>query len=169
MRYLSHTLHNPPQAEQLWDWQGNFFALTMFLVSKRANHPGLWFVRKRFDRSPLLRSVVAIVAAYAIALSTLIVSFGVARAAVADATSGQIVICERAQLGNPAPGGDHGDLGNSCCTGCLILLAAVPPPPTASVAVERSAGRPLAPASIIDIRSEPQTRTHQSRAPPRSA
>ena len=126
-------------------------------------------MRKHFDSRPLLKRVVALAAAYAVVLSTLVVSFGAARAALADANSSEVVICQRAQLGNPAPGGNHGDLCNSCCDGCLIQLAAVPPPPTASVAVEPSAGELLAPPAIIGFRSDPQTTPHQSRAPPHSA
>jgi hypothetical protein len=126
-------------------------------------------VHEHFAKWLLVRRLVALVAAYAIALSGLIASFSAVRVAVADANSSDIVICQRAQLGNPAPGGDHGDFGKSCCAGCLMLLAAVPPPPTASVAVEQSAGRPLALPTIIDFRSDPQTKSHQSRAPPQSA
>jgi hypothetical protein len=126
-------------------------------------------VRKRFAKWLALRRVVALAAAYAIALSGLIASFNAVRMAVADASSANVVICERAQLGNPAPDSDLGDLGKSCCAGCLIQLAAVPPPPTASIAVEQSAGQLLALPVIVDFRSDPKTRSHQSRAPPQSA
>jgi hypothetical protein len=117
---------------------------------------------------PLWR-VVALVAAYAIALSGLIASFNAVRIAVAEANSSNIVICQQAQLGNPAPGSELGDLGKSCCDGCLIQLAAVPPPPTASIAVEQSEGQVLALPAVVAFRSDPQARSHRSRAPPQSA
>lgn len=123
-------------------------------------------MHERFAKRPLLRRVVALAAAYAIALSSLIASFSAVRAAVADATASDIVICQRTQLGQTAPGSDHGDCSSSCCIGCLMLLAAVPPPPTASVAVAQSAGQPLALPVIIAIAARQQTKSHRSRAPP---
>jgi hypothetical protein len=130
---------------------------------------GLGFVRKRFDSWPSLRRLIAVAAAYAIALSGLIASFNAVRIAASAADPLASVICERAQFGNPAPGDDHGDLGKSCCVGCLIQLGAVPPPPTVSVSIEQSAGELLALPIVIDFRSDPQTKSHRSRAPPQSA
>lgn len=126
-------------------------------------------MQKRFARWLLLWRVVALTAAYAIALSGLIASFNAVRIAVAQANALDTIICERAQLSNPTPGSDLGDLGKSGCDGCLIQLAAVPPPPTGSIALEQSAGQVLALPAIVAFRSNPQTRSHQSRAPPQSA
>jgi hypothetical protein len=140
----------------------------MFPPSERLP-AGFGSLRERCTRWLLLRRVVALAAAYAIALSGLIASFNAVRMAVAEANSSNIVICQQAQLGNPAPDSDLGDLGKSCCDGCLIQLAAVPPPPTGSVAVEQSAGQVLALSVVVGFRSDPQTRSHRSRAPPQSA
>jgi hypothetical protein len=123
-------------------------------------------VYERFAKRPLLRRVIALTAAYAIALSSLIASFSAVRAAVADATSSDIVICQRTLLGQTAPGSDHGDCSTSCCLGCLTLLAAVPPPPTTAVALERSPGQLLALPATLDLPFNPQTKSHRSRAPP---
>jgi hypothetical protein len=127
------------------------------------------FVHERFAKRPLLRRVIALTAAYAIALSSLIASFSAVRAAVADATSSDIVICQRTLVGQTAPGSDHGDCSASCCVGCLMLLAAVPPPPMASVVVEQSLGQLLALPVAISIAAGPQTKSNRSRAPPQSA
>ena len=70
-------------------------------------------MRKRFAKRLALRRVVALAAAYAIALSGLITSFNAVRIAVAEANYSNVIICERAQLGNPTPGSDLGDLGKS--------------------------------------------------------
>jgi hypothetical protein len=126
-------------------------------------------VHAYFAKWLLTRRVVALAAAYAIALSGLIASFGAVRLAIAEAGASGIVICELAQFGNPAPGGDLGDLGKSSCDGCAIQLAAVPPPPAASVAVAPSAGQVLALPRLLDFRSDPATKSHRSRAPPQSA
>jgi hypothetical protein len=122
-------------------------------------------VHRRFANRPLLRRVTALMAAYAITLSGLFASVSAVRAAVADATAADIVICHT-PLGQPAPAGDHGDCSSSCCIGCLMLLAGVPPPPMASVAVVQSSGRPIAPPAVINIASRRQTKSHRSRAPP---
>jgi hypothetical protein len=115
----------------------------------------------------LVRRVIALTVAYAIALASLIASFSAVRAAVADATSSDIIICQRTSLGQTAPGSDHGDCSASCCIGCLTLLAAVPPPPTAAIAVEQTQGRLIPLPAKAELPFDPQTRSHQSRAPPR--
>jgi hypothetical protein len=116
------------------------------------------------------RRVVALVAAYAIALSGLIASFGAVRAAAADATGSGNVICHIARLDHPAPTGDsNSDCNSSCCIGCLVLLAAMPPPPAMAIAIERTAGSLLPLPAKPDLPSDPQTRSHQSRAPPQTA
>jgi hypothetical protein len=114
----------------------------------------------------MLRRVIALTAAYAIALSSLIASFSAVRAAVADATSLGTVICQHTQLGPSAPGSDHPDCDSSCCIGCLMLLAAVPPPPAASVAVRQSPGRVLPLPAPVNTGSGQQTKSHRSRGPP---
>jgi hypothetical protein len=126
-------------------------------------------VRKGFAKRPLAQRVIALAAAYAIALSSLIASFSAVRAAVADATASDIVICQRTLLGQTAPGSDHGDCSASCCLGCLTLLAAVPPPPTTVIALERSPGQLLALPVTLDLPFNPQTKSHRSRAPPQPA
>jgi hypothetical protein len=127
-------------------------------------------VFRSFAKRPFARRLVALAAAYAIALSGLIVSFGAVRAAAAAATASGDVICHTARLDHPAPAGDNNsDCNGSCCIGCLMLLAAVPPPPTVSITIEQSPSRPIALPAIIDLPSTPYTKTHRSRAPPQSA
>jgi len=125
-------------------------------------------VHKRFAKRPLLRRVIALAAAYAIALSSLIASLYAVRAAVVDATSYGIVICQQTHLGETAPSGMPRDC-QSCCIGCLVLLAAVPPPPTVTIAIERTPGRPLPLPGKHELPFDPQARSHQSRAPPLAA
>jgi hypothetical protein len=118
----------------------------------------------------LARRLVALAAAYAIALAGLIVSFGAVRAATAAATGSGSVICHTARLDRSAPAGDsNSDCNNSCCIGCLVLLAAVPPPAMASVAIAQAPGQPMSLPAIIDLPSTPHIKSHRSRAPPQSA
>lgn len=123
---------------------------------------------ERFANGLLLRRVIALAAAYAIALSGLIASFSAVRAAVADATSSEIVICQPTLLGEKGPTGVPTDC-ESCCVGCLVLLAAVPPPSTMAIAIERTPGTLLPLPAKPKLPSDPQTRSHQSRAPPQKA
>jgi Protein of unknown function (DUF2946) len=118
----------------------------------------------------LARRVIALAAAYAIALSGLIAGFGAAPSAIADPGSSGIVLCHSTGVGRTVPPGDHnGDCNNSCCVGCVLLLAAVPPPPTTSVAIERTQVHLLPMAATVQFPFDPQIRSHQSRAPPLAA
>jgi hypothetical protein len=132
-------------------------------------------VRQHRFEQPLRRRVIALAAAYAIALSSLLASFGAARAAAeAAAAIPGGVIChalnadEQAPL--PASGQTNGGrCADNCCVGCLMLLAALPPPPTKVVGVPQSAGRLLALPAIVVATARPETTSHQSRAPPPAA
>jgi hypothetical protein len=126
------------------------------------------FVRGSFAKRPLLWRVTALAAAYAIALSSLIASLSAVRAAVTDATSSGIVICQPTLLGQTAPTGIPRDC-DSCCIGCPILLGAVPPAPTMAIAIEQTPGKLLPLVAKRELSSDPQARYHQSRAPPQNA
>jgi hypothetical protein len=124
-------------------------------------------VHRRFANRPLLRRFVALGVAYAIALASVIATVGAVRAEVADATSSGIVLCHVTRSGQSAPPGiPPKGCDNSCCIGCLALLVAVPPPPMTSIAVRQNQGRPLPPPVATDLPSDPQIKSHRSRAPP---
>jgi len=125
-------------------------------------------VHKHFTDKLLLRRVIAVAAAYAIALASLIASLSAVRAAVADAMSSDIVICQQTALGQSAPGGIPADY-QSNCVGCVVLLAAVPPPPSASITVEQKPGTVLPIPPKRELPSDPQARSYQSRGPPLAA
>jgi hypothetical protein len=130
------------------------------------------FFRKRL----LQKRIIALAAAYAIALSGLIASFGGAQMAAAAAAQPGI-ICHTDFAGVPAPSPDGGTGKNDsnktciddCCTGCLMLTAALPPPPVTAVAIPRSVSERVAPPAIAVLVSGPETKSHRSRAPPRQA
>jgi hypothetical protein len=125
-------------------------------------------VHRHFANRPLLRRAVALAAAYAIALASLIASLSAVRAAVVDATSPGLVICQTTHFGGTAPSGLPRD-SDSRCIGCLVLLAAVPPPPTTAIAAEQTPGRALPLPANRELPSDPQARSHQSRGPPIAA
>jgi hypothetical protein len=118
----------------------------------------------------LLRRFVALGVAYAIALASVIATVGAVRAEVADATASGIVICHLTRFGQTAPSGiPPKGCDNSCCIGCLALLAAVPPPPATLIAVVQTPGRLLRLPIAIERPSDPQTKSHRARAPPVAA
>jgi hypothetical protein len=131
-------------------------------------------VSKYFAKRPLRQRVIALVAAYAIALSSLLASFGLARAAAEAATAPDAVICHTAIAGEqaPSPPSDQTDgrhCAANCCVGCLLLLVALPPPPTKVVGVPQSPVRLLPLPAIAVVAAGPETTSHQSRAPPLAA
>jgi hypothetical protein len=88
-------------------------------------------------KRPFRQRVVALAAAYAIALAGLIASFDTAQA-VADATAQpDVVICHNSPADEPAPGPQDSN-GNLCiksCVGCITSLAmAIPPTPRSALA-----------------------------------
>ena len=128
-------------------------------------------MRKYFARRPLRRRIVALAAAYAIALSSLIASFGAASAAAA-ATAPNGIICHTLVAGDEAP--SPGDTNakhciDNCCIGCLMLMAAVPPPPAKMTGAPLSASQSIAPPQNIVLVGALQTKDHRSRAPPLAA
>jgi hypothetical protein len=128
-------------------------------------------VRKYFARRPLRRRIVALAAAYAIALSSLIASFGAASAAAAAAAPNGI-ICHTLVAGDEAP--SSGDTNakhciDNCCIGCLMLMAAVPPPPAKITVAPLSASQAVASPQNTILFGGLQTKDHRSRAPPLAA
>lgn len=121
----------------------------------------------------LRQRVVALVAAYAIALAGLLANFGGAQMAAAAAGQPVGVICHTDVLGDPAPSADTSTGSKSCiddcCTGCLMLTAALPPPPATAIALTLSAGERIAPPPVASFVVTPQAKSHRSRAPPLTA
>ena len=129
-------------------------------------------MRNLFTERTLRRRFVALVAAYAIALSGLLANFTAARAAIETANSPTGIICHTLQIDQQAPahdeGGDQACAAN-CCTGCLMLSAALPPPPATVTGTPQAAGvLPSLPAADA-VATVSETKSHRSRAPPLTA
>jgi hypothetical protein len=129
-------------------------------------------VRKYFARRPLRRRIVALAAAYAIALASRIASFGAASAAAAAAAAPNVIICHTLAAGDEAPA--SGDTStkhciDNCCIGCLMHIVAVPPPPAKIARAPLSAGQSIAPPQNIVLVGALETKDHRSRAPPLAA
>jgi DUF2946 family protein len=119
----------------------------------------------------LRRRIVALAAAYAIALASLIASFGAASAAAA-ATTPNGIICHTAVAGDEAPSSGDSNTKHcidNCCIGCLMLMATVPPPPAKITGAPLSASQSIAPPQNIVLVGGLETKDHRSRAPPPAA
>jgi hypothetical protein len=126
-------------------------------------------VHKYFTKCPLRRRIVALAAAYAIALSGIIVNFGAGRAAAAESSTPGTVTCHTEIAGDPSPTDDQDNgkaCADSCCIGCLMLTAALPPPPAKATGTPQSPGQILPLPAVAGFVSAPQSKFNQSRAPP---
>lgn len=129
-------------------------------------------MQKGFAGRRLQRRIVALAVAYVLALTGILASFGAARSAAAASESSGLITCHSDHAGQQTPAGDRqsGALcDNSCCIGCLMLIAALPPPPTIVAGGPQSAPQKLIHATANAAADGRQTRSHQSRAPPHRA
>lgn len=114
--------------------------------------------------------VIALVAAYALALGGLLASWAAGSAAATLAAAGPATVtCHSGAAGGPAP--PQNDAGgrvcvDSCCVGCVLLTAALPPPPVKAIGAPQSTVRPFAATPALAVSTGNSTRAHQSRAPP---
>jgi hypothetical protein len=126
-------------------------------------------VRQCSAERPLRQRIIALAAAYAVALSSLFASYGLARAAAATPAVPGAVICHTIVDADqaPSPASDHADhCADNCSRGCIMHVAALPPPPATPAGVLQSAAQRLPPAAVACLAARPQTASHRSRAPP---
>jgi hypothetical protein len=129
-------------------------------------------VRRSFAAPPLRQRVIALAAAYAIALAGLIASFGAAQA-TAEATAagaGTGIICHSDTGEAAPPTGSHESNGAICfksCIGCVTSsLATIMPPAVAAAGPPwlsfRRLDLPAHPVRVLDAKAN----AHRSRGPP---
>lgn len=138
--------------------------------SWRGGRPdGVLLVHKYFAKWVLRRRILALAAAYAIALAGIIASFGAGRAVAGVADSPASVTCHTEIAGETSPA-DEQNNGNactaSCCIGCLTFVAALPPPPAEAAGLPQPSGQILPLRRDANLAFAPPTKFHQSRAPP---
>jgi hypothetical protein len=129
-------------------------------------------VLKSFAKRPFRRRVIALLAAYAIALSGLIASFGAASAAATDvfANPGGILCHNTGGQSSPSSDETNNKICADCCgVGCLMLMAALPPPPANGFAVRLTASPIVHTLTVAALAGTPSAKSHRSRAPPYGA
>jgi hypothetical protein len=122
-------------------------------------------------RWPFSRRLIALVAAYAIALSGLIASVGAAQVAAETLTQPGGVLCHSTGADQPAtsPDGTQGKICvDDCCLGCLAMPGTLPPPPAVVAHPQSSTERVVTLTSFILVRTA-YSHDHRSRAPPPGA
>ena len=121
-----------------------------------------------FAKRQLRRRITAFAAAYAIALASLIASFGAARAVVEAINQPDSVICHGSGTERPAPVPDETNTRicvDSCCIGCLSIAAAVPSP-VVTAAVPHSLSQRPALLTRFVLAAGTDFNAHRSRGPP---
>jgi hypothetical protein len=124
-------------------------------------------VRTAFAKRPLRQRLIALAAAYAIALASLIANFGAARAAAEAIDQPQAVLCHSGpEQPSPAPDETTGKICiAACCNGCLTMAVAVPPP-VAVAAAPHALSRRLAPLTRFALVGDAESYSHSPRGPP---
>ena len=122
-----------------------------------------------FAKRPLRQRVVALVAAYAIALSGLMTSLAGAQAAQAEATAQpDVIICHISLGADPAPASQDSN-GNLCiksCVGCITSLAMAIPPTVSATRMPQSASKRVdLPVRLVRLDSA-KANAHRARGPP---
>jgi hypothetical protein len=125
-------------------------------------------VNTTFAKRPLRQRIIALAVAYAIALASLIASFGAAQAAAAAVDGGSGVICHSDLAGGPITDSHEND-GTICfksCIGCMTSLATVIPPTIAAAGPQQLSFKRLdLPARAVAIAGV-KFNAHRSRGPP---
>ena len=125
-------------------------------------------MRNTFVRRPLRQRIIALAAAYAIALASLAAGFGAAQAAVEELDGGYGVICHSDGAEGP-PTGSHDTNGALClksCIGCISSLATVIPPTVAPAAPLQLSFKRLDPPARLAVLVGAKAKAHRSRGPP---
>jgi hypothetical protein len=121
-----------------------------------------------FAKRPLRQRVIALAAAYAIALAGLVAGFGAAQAAVDPLDGGYGIICHSDGTQGPATGPHDIDRAVclKSCIGCIASLATLMPPTLPPAGPPQLTFKRLdAPHSVV-IFAGTKTKAHRSRGPP---
>ena len=122
-----------------------------------------------FAKRPLQRRIIALAAAYAIALAGLIASFGAAQAAAEAATQPDTFICHGSPAEQPAaPASDEssGKICVNCCIGCVTAVPTAVPPATSVAIIRQVSVARLEPIAHRALIASAASSAHRSRGPP---
>ena len=125
-------------------------------------------MRLKFGNRSLRQRVVALIAAYAIALSGLMASLAAAQAAAEAIHPSEGILCHSSPTEQPAPRSDDSNgkvCVELCCVGCLVMTATAPPQ-TLVVEVPHSLSHRVATPRRLFLVADAEFSSHRSRGPP---
>jgi len=125
-------------------------------------------VLRKLAKVLLRRRVIALTAAYAIALSSVLASFSAAQAAAEAINQPGGVLCHNSASAQPALPANESKSKicvDWCCVGCLTMATAVPPPVPAA-ALTHALSQRLAPLARVVLAGGTDFNAHRSRGPP---
>jgi len=126
-------------------------------------------VRGYSGRQDWRRRVIALAAAYVIALTGWVSSLAAARAAAEMVAHPLGILCHGEAAEGPAFPADQDNnrlCVDCCCVGCLMPLAALPPPPAVAVPSPTAVSQRVALLAPIVLSPASKAKSHRSRAPP---
>ena len=126
-------------------------------------------VRMRFARRALRQRIVALAAAYAIALAGLVANFGAARAAADAIAQPDNVICHSVVADQPAPSPDgtgNAICADCCCIGCITSIPVAVAPSAPALAIPQVLVAGLGPLTHSVSLPAATSKAHRSRGPP---
>jgi len=128
-------------------------------------------MRKSLAKHQLRRRAIALVAAYAVALSSLLASGVAARAAAELIAQSGGALCHTDVAGQAVPA--SGDNNTICtdyhCIACLTLVLGISPPHAKLTIAGKPSGQVLGLLATSLVAGRPCAKSHQSRAPPHEA
>ena len=126
-------------------------------------------VRMRFPKRQLRQRIVALAAAYGIALAGLVANFGAAQAAANAIAQPDNVICHSVVANQPAPSPDgtgNAICADCCCIGCIMSMPMAAAPSAPAVAVPQILVAWLDPLTHSSALPATASNAHRPRGPP---
>jgi hypothetical protein len=122
-------------------------------------------VRMTFAKRPLRQRIVALAAAYVIALSGLMASLAGAHAAAEAIHPSEGILCHSGAAGQQGPASDRSDgkICVDCCIGCLVTAAV---PPQSLAVAPHSFSHRIAILTRLLLVASAEFNSYRSRGPP---
>jgi hypothetical protein len=123
----------------------------------------------RFAKRALRQRIVALAAAYAIALASLIANFGAAQAAADAIAQPDNVICHSVVADQPTPSPDgtaKAICADCCCIGCITSIPVAVAPSAPPVVLPQVLVAELGPLTHSVSLPAATSKAHRSRGPP---
>jgi len=116
-----------------------------------------------------VRAAIALIAAYAVALQTILLALVLPVAGTAAFAAQPVCAASGTAGTGSVPAGHARDCLAACLTGCCGGASAVPPPAAAMIALApQAAPAPASKLKRVATLRPPVTGAHRSRAPPRA-